>query len=303
MLSLNLEGSMNFVLNQDRMKSLVSDMAVFLTHARNGDDFCLKSHIPSENADVIASFQPLLDVFREQTVQRASSYLNELQRTDPRHPVFEAISLLAPMQRETWEVHHTQVLAWLLNPSYPHGFGLSMLQRLISETFSKQEFLPVEALDQLQIRPEFRCYENYRIDLWVECRMLSQGKYIPLLMALEAKVQAEEQQEQLSHYDQAIFHWQSQHAKNAIVQRIFLTPDARYASSSKESWIPMDYMGLARILWSVGRHRSDAPAYMYLRYYISSIYQDIYGWSTPPNVSERPYDLFHLFYKSGEALR
>jgi hypothetical protein len=294
---------MKFVLNRERMQSLVSDMAVFLTHARNGDAPRLKSHVPLETADVITNFQPLLDVFREQTVQRARSYLEDLQRADPRHPVFEAISLLAPMQRETWEVHHTQILAWLLNPSRPHGFGLSMLHRLISETLSKQGLLPVEDLDQLQIRPEFRCHEDYRIDLWVECRLLSQGTHIPLLMALEAKVQAEEQQEQLSHYDQAVSRWQSQHAKNAVVLRIFLTPDARDARSSDENWIPMDYLRLARILWSVGRDRPNAPAYMYLRHYISSIYQDIYGWSTPPDVVGRPYDLFHLFHKSGEALR
>jgi hypothetical protein len=288
---------MPFTLNQERMQTLVSEMAGFLANHRNIDEHDTKAK------KLIENLQPILSACRKRAIDRAISCLEHLKKADPDHPVFEEISLLAPMQRETWEVHHTRILAWLLNPSNPHGFGQSMLLRLISEMLPKQgRQVSIEYLDQIAILPEYICHNRYRIDIWGECRLYNKSGCIPLLIALEAKIHSEEQKKQLSNYDKAILCWQSSN-KNGVVLRIFLTPDARQVCSSDEKWIPMEYLDLARILWSVGKDKQEAPAYMYLRYYIAGIYKDIYGWTTPPNANRQPYELLHSFRESNGVLR
>jgi hypothetical protein len=61
------------------------------------------------------------------------------------------------------------------------------------------------------------------------------------LLAIEAKIDAREGENQLERYDE----WIDAHSGNRSIFRVFLTPDRRQGEAT--SWTPMSFLDLVRV--------------------------------------------------------
>ena len=103
---------------------------------------------------------------------------------------------------------------------------------------------------------------------------------------IEAKIDAEEGDEQLSQYD----YWLEQYAQPKEVIRVFLTPNGRAPRTSRAEWKVLSFVDLASVFRRVLPDLQDKPGYHFLRYYLTGVLQDICG--CPASISsdcENPY--------------
>lgn len=104
--------------------------------------------------------------------------------------LFEAVGM------RSQEIKHSATLAFLLNPSKPHGFGDYFLRRILKDitrqTDTKISPIDIDCADLSDA--EVWC-ERKRIDILIVC------KSAKLVIAIENKIYARESKEQLKTYD------------------------------------------------------------------------------------------------------
>ena len=219
------------------------------------------------------------------TIERVS----RLHRDDP---VFCPISLFGVFDHGRLEVAHTRALAWILNPQNEHGFGNVFAQSLLESIVHEDGFGPVTVEE---VRSE-RDVGHGRIDVLVRGFWETlDGKPVPWMLMLEAKVDASESDGQLQKYDD----WAKRNADGRRVLRIFLTPDGRDATSSGDdspstSWTPMSFLELVCNFRIALRAVKKSAGYHFGRYYLSGVMKDICRWSLPlcdPRTAVDPYSL------------
>ncbi len=119
-------------------------------------------------------------------------------------------SLFHTLGLESRELAHSQVLAWLLQPSESHGFGELFLRRwlmrVVRDAESTDQRLPsapeIEAVDWVQINvdTEVAMSREERLDVVVTLRERGQHKEPLWVVAIEVKVDSEEGDNQLGRY-------------------------------------------------------------------------------------------------------
>ena len=93
---------------------------------------------------------------------------------------------------------------------------------------------------------------------------------------IEAKINAEEGEEQLSRYD----NWLKQYFESTEVHRIFLTPNGREPRTSSSKWHALSFVELASVFGRVPGLQGT-PGYHFLRYYLTGVLRDICGLPVP----------------------
>lgn len=250
----------------------------------------LVESLPKEGTLHVAS-EKLEDFFhrmRSAGIHKAQEAIDTLCAEDPDHPLLEPVSLLAPMQRGTWEVAHTRILAWLLDGKQAHGFGNALLQSLLRRIAEDAD--ANLNLSEIEVHGEFFCGTHDRIDLWITGQMQQREDRQPFLIAIEAKIAAEEGPNQLGRYDRGVDRWLQDHPGGKAM-RVYLVSEIREAG---EHWTQLLYQDLATSLWQGAQKKNAAPGYAYLRYYLASIYQDVCGWLTPLQAERNPYEVIRI---------
>ena len=114
------------------------------------------------------------------------------------------------------------------------------------------------------------------------------GKEVSWLLVIEAKIDAEEDEEQLSQYDDWIERY---YPRPTEVIRVFLTPDGREPQTSSDSaeWEVLKFVDLAAVFRRVSGLQ-DRPGYHFLRYYLTGVLRDICRLPVPISSDcENPY--------------
>lgn len=127
------------------------------------------------------------------------------------HWTSEPADLLSIIGRDRWETFHCRILAWLMNPSAPHGLGPRFLHAFLK---SLQPVVDVPPLSVLSLaRPQVEVVRpKSRADLVIRVEGLT--------LVVEAKVDALEHERQC---DSLYGDWKA----SPCVVFVFLTPEGR----------------------------------------------------------------------------
>lgn len=227
-----------------------------------------------------------LKKWRHDYQQLLQKYLAKLPSDDP---LLGQVSLFGTMDYGRLETAHTRTLAWLLD-NRKHGFGSQLLEALLSHLLNGRQ-IRLTQVDQVvseySVDRGLARTESGRFDILAKGRWKEKGKGVAWLLVIEAKIDAEEGEEQLSQYDD----WLNRHAQQAEVLRVFLTPDGREPRTNSVKWQALKFVELASVFRRVSGLQGT-PGYHFLRYYLTGVLQDICGCpaSISPD-SESPYTL------------
>ena len=151
--------------------------------------------------------------------------------------LFEAIGM------KSQEIKHSATLAFLLNPSKPHGFGDYFLRRILKDItrHADTETGPID-IDCADVSDAEVWCERNQIDILIAC------KSAKLVISIENKIYARESSEQLKKYDKYVNsnkEWDD-YAKLFV----FLTIDGDIAvgGSKNVNWIPHTHENVTKVL-------------------------------------------------------
>ena len=224
-----------------------------------------------------------LKTWRRDYQQLLQRYLAKLPYDDPlRSPV----SLFRTMDYGRLETAHTRALAWLLDDK-EHGFGFKLLEALLLHLV---EDVRVTQLDR--VKSEYSVYcgptstDGGRLDILAEGRWEKLGNDVSWRLVIEAKIDAEEGEEQLSRYDECLDYL----PPATEVLRVFLTPDGREPRTNSAEWKALSFLVLASVFRRATAGLQDKPGYHFLRYYLTGVLKDVCGLPVPiSSDSENPY--------------
>ncbi len=226
-----------------------------------------------------------LKTWRSHHQRLLQQYLAQLPSDDP---LLGPVSLFGTMDYGRLETAHTRTLAWMLD-NREHGFGTQLLEALLRYLLKGRQ-IRLTHVDQ--VKSEYLVdygparTESGRIDVLAKGRWEEMGKEeVSWLLVIEAKIDAEESEEQLSQYDD----WLERCPQPTEVIRVFLTPDGRAARTSSAEWQVLKFVELASVFRRVSGLQ-DTPGYHFLRYYLTGVLKDIYRLPVPISSDcENPY--------------
>ncbi len=245
--------------NQARLKQLYK----LLRDGRVGSEIPLAATV-----DLVLRLRELRDLF----AKKAETIARNLQKD---HPFAMPFGLLGDLSvAQLHETTHTKMLAWLLDPSKPHGFGTALLRALMNEAGAN---LP--DLTNVEVLPECSLARGVgRIDIRATGRTTDPtSKPWGLWIEVKSKWTTQEGIKQLGRYERDRAHWRSETAGQDY--GIFLTPEGRQAFSTDnhEQWLPLSYTRLAKVLWKEAESHKHAAGFEWLRLYLSSIIKEYAG--------------------------
>ncbi|MFI5366206.1 MAG: PD-(D/E)XK nuclease family protein [Candidatus Binatia bacterium] len=134
-----------------------------------------------------------LKAWRSHHQQLLQQYLAQLPSDDP---LLGPVSLFGAMDYGRLETAHTRALAWMLDDR-EHGFGFQLLNALLLHLLEGRR-IRLTRVDRVE--SEVRT-DAGRIDVLAKGRWEEMGKEVSWLLVIEAKIDAEEGEAQLSQYD------------------------------------------------------------------------------------------------------
>ena len=212
------------------------------------------------------TFHMRLDKLKNEAID---AYYQIKQDKNYPHPINMPIGLFDYLENGRLETAYTRTLAYLLDAKAPHGYGDKILKNLLA-----YYNINCKNLD-FCVYPEYRFNQKAkhpkRFDIFIQGK--ADGK--PFVVVIEAKTVSIEGKQQLANYDNYL---EKNFAKEGTkVIKIYLTIDAD--EPSQDSWRKLSWLDIIQILNSCIKieKKQDNLGYDFIRYYISSIYSQLYG--------------------------
>lgn len=247
--------------NQARLKQLYK----LLRDGRVGSEISLAA-----TGDLVPRLRELRDLF----AKKAETIARHLPKD---HPFAMPFGLLGDLSvAQLHETTHTKMLAWLLDPSKPHGFGTALLRALMNEAGAN---LP--DVTDVQVHAEYSLPRGLgRVDIYATGSTTGPTSEIwGLWIEAKSKWTTQEGIKQLERYERHRSRWRRSKTAGQDYG-IFLTPDGRHARSTgnHEQWLPLSYTRLAKILWQeANKNHRLAAGFEWLRLYLSGIIKEYAG--------------------------
>ena len=223
------------------------------------------THVLVISAADLATLGVELETWLTSRLCLLKEHLEKLPSDDP---LGSPVSLFGTMDYGRLETAHTRALAWLLGKGErEHGFGFQLLEALLRHLLHGREiFLSGE----IKVEGEHST-DVGRIDVLAEGFWHEEGNEVPWRLVIEAKIDATESDEQLSHYDD----WLDQHAQPGMhTLRVFLTPNGRTPKTNLVNWQTISFVELASVFRCVSGLQ-DKPGFHFLRYYLTGVLRDV----------------------------
>ncbi|TKD72214.1 PD-(D/E)XK nuclease family protein [Pseudalkalibacillus hwajinpoensis] len=194
---------------------------------------------------------------------------------------FNSFNPLKVLRIEQFEIRHSNVLAWLLDPSENHNLGDFFVKKVLSRIFTRAE-------NEERILDESIDYVNYHFASYSDLEVLREvrtttGRYIDLVaksddqktvFIIENKFHAGESEGQLEDYISYISTLYEE--KGYTIIPIFLTLN-NVAPSNEKYWV-LDYSDLLDIIQvqlTLNRESIADRVYDFLTYYVSIIKEEL----------------------------
>jgi hypothetical protein len=231
---------------------------------------------PDISVAELTSLAGALNKWRSDYQQLLKQELNQLRNDDPNDPLLGSVSLFRTMDCGRLETAHTRALAWMLGDR-EHGFCNQLLEALLRHLLKGRRIRlthvdKVESESLVHFGPART--EAGRIDILAKGRWEEVEKEVSWLLVIEAKIDAEESEDQLSQYDD----WLKPYSQQTEVIRVFLTPNGRAPRTGSPGWKVLSFVDLASVFRRVLPGLKDTPGYHFLRYYLTGVLQDICEW-------------------------
>lgn len=155
--------------------------------------------------------------------------LEALEAKIARFNLFEASGLVRH------EIRHSNFLAFLLDPSQPHGLGDTFLRWLLQETLGREDAKLLHALSPLDLHLKNLSGSVVRRE-WRNIDILIQNAALDLVVAVENKIGIGEHSDQLARY-RLILQREYPEAKHTVL--ILLSPGA--TTPSDENYLALGY--------------------------------------------------------------
>jgi len=187
-----------------------------------------------------------------------------------------AFNLFRVLRVEEMEIRHSNVLAWLLDPSETHGLGALFLRRFLS-TVLLEASVGSSSLTpaRVELMPfgEVEVYrERHNVDVLVRCAGGRAASAVRWCLLIENKIHAKESKHQLARYREAV---QGEFPDDEIVA-VFLTLDGDDPSDDGEEagFVPMSHRQVLDVASAViEQHKARIPndARVFLSHYLESL--------------------------------
>jgi hypothetical protein len=260
--------------------TFLNDMETAYVHAQT-----VSLQQPAISAAELTSLAEHLKTWRSHHQRLLQLYLAQLPSDDP---LLSPVSLFGTMDYGRLETAHTRALAWLLGDR-EHGFRFQLLEALLRHLLERRR-IRLTHVDKVE--SEYLVYcgpaptDSGRIDILAEGRWEELGNEVFWRLVIEAKIDAEESEEQLSQYDD----WLEQYSQpTEEVLRVFLTPNGREPWTSSGKWQALSFVDLASVFRRISGLQ-DRPGYHFLRYYLTGVLRDVCRLPVPiTSDCENPY--------------
>ena len=183
------------------------------------------------------------------------------------HPINMPVGLFDYLENGRLETAYTRTLAYLLDAKAPHGYGDKILRNLLAHYKINYEKL------DYSVYPEY-CFKRYRkkfkrFDVFIQ----GTADKKPFVVVIEAKTVSTEGKQQLASYDEYLKKNFADKGVNVI--KIYLTINED--TPSQAFWRTLSWLDIIQILMPCIKENKDKFGYDFIRYYISSIYSQLYG--------------------------
>lgn len=209
----------------------------------------------------------IYELSEEQKIKQLNKFICDINCLDSLYDYTQEANIFTILKSDFFEIRHSNMLAWLLNPNENHGFGDKFLKKVLFEASdsSVNKFSPfnIELMDFSDI---IVYREKYHIDILIV------SETNKLVVAVENKVKSGEHDNQLNRYAEIL----NEQYANCDTILIYLTPDGIDASSDK--WVSMDYDFIQKQLDSLLKsYRIPEKNKIYINDYITTIRRNIVG--------------------------
>lgn len=226
------------------------------------------------------------ETLKKLIVEKNESFDKFYNALDDNHFIKMPFSLFSPMGYSQWELAYTKVLAFFFDPKASHGLGSAFLEKFL-------KYLGFRiVIKKVTVESEKMLSESDRIDIWIE--ILTEDEK-GIILAIEAKVNALEGENQLERYRKEIRRrWENHHRS-----LVFMTPEGREGDSL---WISFSYKKLIPIIDELVRESDETHGRIYLSWFAASILRDIMGIKLIDGEfdSVASYKLFSLMKEMGK---
>ncbi|PFN25107.1 PD-(D/E)XK nuclease family protein [Bacillus cereus] len=175
------------------------------------------------------------------------SLLDNSMEFDKLHSKFNRFNPFKILKVDKFEIRHSNMIAWLLDPMENHHLGSMFVNKILSKTFVKTEneeligqynFIKLhkQSLQDLEVFREVQTKNNKRIDILA----ISEAQKVAIL--IENKYKSSESDGQLQNY----INFVSEKYKGYTIIPIFLSLDG--SAPSHESYLTLDYGDILNIL-------------------------------------------------------
>lgn len=211
---------------------------------------------------MVKSVENLLEKFKQNAIEKFEKLKEDKEYPTP---VNCPVSLFGTIESGCKETAYTRALAYLLDHNETHGFGKD-----IFVAFCKKIRFQAKSADYDVNAELWNQDKNNRYDIRISGKRTRGTANPDFLIAIEAKINAGFGKDQLKRYDKDLKN------KTDNLMKICLTKEEIDEDDLPKEWISLTWKDIASFLWEAIKGKKDKAGYEYVRYYISSIYQDIY---------------------------
>ncbi len=211
---------------------------------------------------MVKSVENLLEKFKQNAIEKFEKLKEDKEYPTP---VNCPVSLFGTIESGCKETAYTRALAYLLDHNETHGFGKD-----IFVAFCKKIRFQAKSADYDVNAELWNQDKNNRYDIRISGKRTRGTANPDFLIAIEAKINAGFGKDQLKRYDKDLKN------KTDNLMKICLTKEEIDEDDLPKEWISLTWKDIATLLWGAIKGQKDKAGYEYVRYYISSIYQDIY---------------------------
>ena len=206
-------------------------------------------------------------------------------------PLISSISLFGVLDYGRLEKAHTKFLAWLLDPTGNHGFD-----RIILDCFLSCLEISPKDFDCLKVKAESITDEYKFIDILINGKINGAG----VVIAIEAKIDACESENQLDNYDQYLSQYIDHH-----IFKVVLAPGGfqiKTGNRNNEKWRLLTFFKLAKELriTFLKDLNPRMEGYYIFRHYLTCLLKDLLQipipFNSPMNIKDKiTYESFMAF--------